>query len=84
MVTDVDMPNCDGLALTRAIRAEPGLAGLPVLVVTSKASDADRRRAMEAGADAYLVKSDLDRLILLEVAGRLLGLAVPLATEAGP
>jgi two-component system chemotaxis sensor kinase CheA len=84
VVTDVDMPNCDGLALTRAIRAEPALAGLPVLVVTSKASDADRRRAMEAGADAYLVKSDLDRLTLLEVAGRLLGLAVSLATEAEP
>jgi two-component system chemotaxis sensor kinase CheA len=83
VVTDVDMPNCDGLALTRAIRAEPALAGLPVLVVTSKASDADRRRAMEAGADAYLVKSDLDRLILLEVAGRLLGLAGSLVTEAG-
>jgi hypothetical protein len=38
---------------------------------------------MEAGADAYLVKSDLDRLILLEVAGRLLGLAGSLVTEAG-
>jgi two-component system chemotaxis sensor kinase CheA len=74
VVTDVDMPGGDGLELTRAIRAEPGLAGLPVVVVTSKATDADRRRAMEAGADAYLVKGELDRRALLEVVGRLLGL----------
>jgi two-component system, chemotaxis family, sensor kinase CheA len=74
VVTDVDMPNCDGLELTRTIRAEPGLVGLPVVVVTSKATDADRRLAMEAGADAYLVKGDLDRRSLLEVVGRLLGL----------
>ena len=74
VVTDVDMPDCDGLELTRAIRAEPGLAGLPVVVVTSKAADADRRLAMEAGADAYLVKGDLDRRSLLAVIGRLLGL----------
>lgn len=39
-------------------------------------SDLDRRRAMDAGADAYLVKGDLDQRALLEVVGRLLGLAV--------
>jgi two-component system, chemotaxis family, sensor kinase CheA len=76
VVTDVEMPGGDGLELTRAIRAEPGLAGLPVVVVTSKDGDADRRLAMEAGADAYLVKGDLDGRALLEVVGRLLGRAV--------
>jgi two-component system chemotaxis sensor kinase CheA len=83
VVTDLDMPNCDGLELTRAIRAQPGLAGLPVVVVTSKAAEADRRLAMEAGADAYLAKAGLDREALLEVVGRLLGPAVLLAGEAG-
>jgi two-component system, chemotaxis family, sensor kinase CheA len=84
VVTDVEMPNCDGLELTRAIRAEPGLAGLPVVVVTSRSSEADRRLAMEAGADAYLRKGDLDQRTLLEVVGRLLGLAVhPAAGMAG-
>jgi two-component system chemotaxis sensor kinase CheA len=83
VVTDVDMPDCDGLELTRAIRAEPGLAGLPVVVVTSRSSEADRRLAMEAGADAYLVKGDLDQRTLLEVVGRLLGLAVHPAGRAG-
>ena len=81
VVTDVDMPGCDGLELTRAIRADPARAGLPVVVVTSKDADADRRRAMEAGADARLVKGDLDRRALLEAVGRLLGLAVHLAGE---
>ena len=83
VVTDVEMPNCDGLELTRAIRAQPGLAGLPVVVVTSRSSEADRRLAMEAGADAYLVKGDLDQRTLLEVVGRLLGLAVHPAGRAG-
>jgi two-component system, chemotaxis family, sensor kinase CheA len=83
VLTDVEMPNCDGLELTRAIRAEPGLTGLPVVVVTSRSSDADRRLAMEAGADAYLVKGELDRRALLEVVGRLLGLAVRPADRAG-
>jgi two-component system, chemotaxis family, sensor kinase CheA len=82
VVTDVDMPNLDGLELTRAIRADRTLAGLPVVVVTSKAAEADRRRAMDAGADAYLVKGDLDQRALLEVVGRLLGLGVQLAGEA--
>jgi two-component system chemotaxis sensor kinase CheA len=83
VVTDVEMPNCDGLELTRAIRGQPALTGLPVVVVTSRSSDADRRLAMDAGADAYLVKGDLDRRTLLEVVGRLLGLAVQPAGGAG-
>jgi two-component system, chemotaxis family, sensor kinase CheA len=83
VVTDVEMPNCDGLELTRAIRAQPALTGLPVVVVTSRSSDADRRQAMDAGADAYLVKGDLDRRTLLEVVGRLLGRAVQPAGGAG-
>jgi two-component system, chemotaxis family, sensor kinase CheA len=83
VVTDVDMPGLDGLELTRAIRADRALAGLPVVVVTSKAAEADRMRAMEAGADAYLGKDDLDQRALLGVVGRLLGRSVQLAGEAG-
>ena len=73
VITDVDMPWCDGFELTRAIRAEPRLAGLPVVILTSKADDADRRRGLEAGADAYVVKGDFDQQALLEIVGRLLG-----------
>jgi two-component system, chemotaxis family, sensor kinase CheA len=81
VVTDVDMPGCDGLQLTRSIRAEPAWAGLPVVVVTSKSADADRRRALEAGADAYLRKGDLDQRTLLALVGRLLGRPAPAAGE---
>jgi two-component system chemotaxis sensor kinase CheA len=73
VITDVDMPWCDGFELTRAIRAEPRLAGLPVVILTSKADEADRRRGLEAGADAYVVKGDFDQQALLEIVGRLLG-----------
>jgi two-component system, chemotaxis family, sensor kinase CheA len=83
VVTDVDMPHCDGFELTRAIRAEPGLAGLPVVMMTSKADGADRRRGLEAGADAYVVKGDLDQEALLEVVGRLLGSLAPAASGGG-
>jgi two-component system, chemotaxis family, sensor kinase CheA len=81
VVTDVDMPGGDGLQLTRSIRAEAAWAGLPVVVVTSKSADADRRRALEAGADAYLGKGDLDQRTLLAVVGRLLGRPAAAAGE---
>ena len=73
----------DGLELTRAIRAQPGLTGLPVMVVTSRACGRRPAPGLEAGADAYLVKGDLDRRPLLEAVGRLLGLAVQPAGRAG-
>ena len=52
VVTDVDMPEMDGLALTEAIRASTDWRSLPVIVVTSRANDEDRRRGVEVGADA--------------------------------
>lgn len=73
VVTDVEMPGLDGLGLTRAIRATPALASLPVLMVTSRASPEDRRLGLEAGADAYLVKQDFDEAQLLAAVRRLLG-----------
>jgi len=73
VVTDVEMPVLDGLGLTRAIRSTPALASLPVLMVTSRAADADRREGLEAGADAYLVKQDFDEARLLAAVRQLLG-----------
>jgi len=73
VITDVDMPRCNGFELTSAIRAEPELAGLPVVILTSKADDADHRRGLDAGADAYVVKSAFDEQALLDVVARLLG-----------
>jgi two-component system chemotaxis sensor kinase CheA len=70
VVSDVEMPRMDGVALTAAIRRAPRLASLPVILVTALASDADRRRGLEAGASAYLVKSGFDQSVLLDAIGR--------------
>lgn len=73
VVTDIEMPRMDGFALTEAIRAHPTLANIPVLIVSSRASDADRQRGLEAGADGYITKSAFDDASLLTAVHRLLG-----------
>jgi two-component system, chemotaxis family, sensor kinase CheA len=73
VVTDLDMPELDGLALTRAIRADPARASLPVVIVTSRGSDEDRRRGIEAGADAYMAKRSFDQRALLATVEQLVG-----------
>jgi two-component system chemotaxis sensor kinase CheA len=72
VVSDVNMPRMDGIALCRAIRSSPRHAGLPLVLVTSLASPDDRRQGLEAGADAYLTKSGFGREELLETLDRLL------------
>ena len=56
VVTDLEMPELDGLGLTRAIRADAARASLPVVIVTSHGSEEDMRKGVEAGADAYMAK----------------------------
>ncbi len=73
IVTDIEMPGMDGLALTRTVRATPGWQAVPVVVMTSRDSEADRRAGMDAGADAYLHKSDFSASDLLGTVARLLG-----------
>ena len=73
VVTDVDMPEMTGFELTEAIRAHPTLLALPVIVVTSRGEEEDRRRGIEAGADAYIVKRGFDQQVLLDTVERLVG-----------
>lgn len=72
VVSDVSMPRMDGIALCRAIRGSRQHAEMPVVLVTSLHSDADRRRGLEAGADAYLAKQGFDRVELVATLERLL------------
>ncbi len=72
VVSDVEMPRMDGCQLTEQIRGDARLADLPVVLVTARESQADRERGVEAGANAYIVKSSFDQSNLLEVVGRLL------------
>ncbi len=73
VLTDVQMPRMDGFQLTEAIRGQPALASLPVIILTSRGSDEDRRRGLECGADGYIVKSGFDQSALLSAVERLLG-----------
>ena len=73
VLTDVEMPRMDGFELTERIRAHPSLGNVAVLILTSLASDTDRRRGMEAGADGYIVKSAFDEQSLLAAVDRLVG-----------
>lgn len=72
VVADVEMPRLDGVALTQAIRASKRFRDLPVVLVTAMESEADRARGIEAGADAYLLKSAFDQARLLETIRQLL------------
>lgn len=72
VVTDLEMPRVDGLALTRRLKSHATLRSLPVVIVTTRGSEADRRRGMEAGADGYVAKGDLVRQDLVDVVARLL------------
>lgn len=71
VVSDVEMPRLDGLAMTEQIRAQPEFSDLPIILVTSLASEADRKRGADAGANAYITKSGFDQGMLLDTLRRL-------------
>jgi two-component system chemotaxis sensor kinase CheA len=73
LLSDIEMPNLDGIALTERIRATPALMGLPVILVTARAGAEDRVRGLQAGADAYITKGDFRQSELLDTLYRLLG-----------
>ena len=77
VLSDVDMPRMNGVELVRRIRAEARLAGLPVVIVSYKDREEDRRQGLEAGANHYLTKGGLQDTALFEVVARLIGEAVP-------
>jgi len=66
VVADVDMPNMNGLELTARMRADARLREIPVIIVTARDSDEDRRQGLEAGADAFIVKREFDQHQLLD------------------
>ncbi len=72
IVTDVDMPRLNGFELTIKIKNDKKLSEMPVVLVTSLESREDRERGIEAGADAYIIKSKFDQGNLLEVIKKLI------------
>lgn len=72
VISDIQMPNLDGLQLTQRIRQHREYNELPVVLVTTLASDDDRRRGAEAGANAYITKGSFNQEVLLETLERLI------------
>lgn len=72
VVSDVQMPNLDGLGLTQRIRQQREYSELPVVLVTTLASEDDRRRGAEAGANAYITKGSFTQDLLFETLNRLI------------
>jgi chemotaxis protein histidine kinase CheA len=73
VLSDVEMPGMDGFTLTRTIRKTRGWENVPVIIMTSRGDDADKRAGMDAGADAYLLKSEFDQHALVTTVRRLVG-----------
>lgn len=73
IITDVLMPRMDGFELTAKIKKENLTKDIPVIIVTTRAAEADKRRGLEAGADAYILKNEFTSEGLLETIERLIG-----------
>jgi two-component system chemotaxis sensor kinase CheA len=66
VVSDIEMPMCDGIEFVTRMRDDPRFQDVPVILVTSLGTDDDRKRGLDAGADAYIIKSVFDQKKLLE------------------
>jgi two-component system chemotaxis sensor kinase CheA len=72
VVADLQMPRMDGFALMEAMKADPRLARLPVVLVTSMENRRDQERGLALGARAYIVKRKFDQRELLDTIEQLL------------
>ena len=72
IVTDVEMPLMNGFELTERIKRDGRFNAIPVVIVTSLSSEAEKQRGIEAGASAYIVKNQFESKVLLEVVQQLL------------
>lgn len=70
LVSDVEMPGLDGIELLHRVRAHPRLGELPVVLVTGLDKRADVERGLEAGANEYVVKGQLEPERLLQAVAR--------------
>lgn len=73
LITDIDMPRMDGIELVTLVRRDNRLQSLPVMVVSYKDREEDRRRGLDAGADYYLAKASFHDDALLDAVEELIG-----------
>ncbi len=73
LLTDLEMPNMNGLELAQHVRSRPELEGLTVIMITSRSMDKHRRQGLSAGVDVYLTKPFADNELLQHVADAVTG-----------
>ncbi|MBF0273010.1 MAG: response regulator, partial [Magnetococcales bacterium] len=73
VLTDVEMPGMDGFSLTERLRREERYRNKPIVILTSREKEEDKRRGMQVGADAYIVKGDFSQGNLVDTLRSLLG-----------
>lgn len=56
VMTDLNMPYMDGMELIKTLRTDPNLSEIPILMVTTENDDVERKKALDIGADGYVVK----------------------------
>jgi two-component system sensor histidine kinase and response regulator WspE len=73
VVSDIDMPRMDGIALVRHIKGDARLQSIPVVVVSYKDREEDRIKGLDAGANSYLTKSSFHDQTFLNTVADLIG-----------
>jgi two-component system sensor histidine kinase and response regulator WspE len=73
LVSDVDMPEMNGIELVEHVRSNARLSHLPIILLSYKGRDEDRRRGLEAGADAYVTKGEFQEQAFLQIVTDLVG-----------
>jgi chemotaxis protein histidine kinase CheA len=73
VLSDIEMPGMDGFDLTRTIRRTKGWENVPVVIMTSRGEDTARQAGLDAGASAYLLKTEFDQEQLVQTVRRLVG-----------
>ncbi|MBI5076108.1 MAG: hybrid sensor histidine kinase/response regulator [Nitrospirae bacterium] len=73
VITDVEMPRLDGFSLTERLRSDNSYKDVPVIIVTSREKEEDKRRGIRVGANAYIVKGSFDQSNLVDTVQNLIG-----------
>jgi chemosensory pili system protein ChpA (sensor histidine kinase/response regulator) len=81
MLVDIEMPRMDGFDLTRNVRADPRLAGIPIMIISSRTADKHQNHARELGVNVFLGKPYLEDELLGHIAG-FVQRAAPASTRA--
>jgi two-component system chemotaxis sensor kinase CheA len=73
VITDVEMPRLDGFSFTERLRSDEVYRNVPVIIVTSREKEEDKKRGIQVGANAYIVKGAFDQSNLIETVKTLIG-----------